>query len=146
MNIDILEMTFDDLEELKTSLLTDFDDFWNEQILKEELSNPNSHYLVAKQGNSILGFGGISQVLDEATLNNIVVKKDFRNLGIASIILENLILLATNNKASFITLEVNIHNASAIHLYKKYDFEQVGIRKKYYNYTDDALLMTKKLN
>lgn len=146
MNLDILKMTLMDLKQIDDSLLTDFDDFWNAEILKKELLNPNSHYLVAKQKDTILGFGGISQILDEATLTNLVVRKDSRNLGIASLMLENLISIAKNNKASFITLEVNIHNTSAIHLYEKYHFKQVGIRKKYYHHVEDALLMTKKLS
>ena len=91
MNVDILKMTLQDFEEIKNLLADDFDNFWNEKILKEELSSPNSYYLVAKNKNTILGFGGISLVLDEATLNNIVVKKDYRELGIASLILKNLV-------------------------------------------------------
>ena len=31
------------------------------------------------------------------------------------------------------TFEVNENNISAINLYKKYKFETVGMRKKYYN-------------
>ena len=145
MNVDILKMTTSDLDEIKNLLLYNFDDFWNENILKEDLLNPNSYYLVAKKENSILGFGGIIQVLDEATLNNIVVRKDYRNHGIAGLILKKLIIEATKNNASFITLEVNENNNIAIHLYEKYEFEKVGIRSKYYNHTDNAILMTKKL-
>ena len=144
MNIDILKMSFQDFDEIKDSLADDFDNFWNKTVLKEELINPNSYYLVAKSENMILGFAGISQVLDEATLTNIVVRKDCRGHGIASLILEDLIRNAVANKASFITLEVNINNIPAINLYKKYGFEKVGLRKKYYNHKDDALLMTKK--
>ena len=36
----------------------------------------------------------------------------------------------------------NENNTSAIALYKKYDFKQVGLRKKYYNNTDNAILMS----
>ena len=39
-------------------------------------------------------------------------------------------------------LEVNENNTSAIALYKKYNFKQVGLRKKYYNNTDNAILMS----
>ena len=45
-----------------------------------------------------------------------------------------------------ITLEVNENNLDAIKLYEKFGFEKLGIRKKYYNNTDNALIMTKKLN
>ena len=59
--------------------------------------------------------------------------------------LEELIRIAKNRKLKDITLEVNINNIPAINLYKKYNFEEVGIRKKYYNNVEDALIMTKKL-
>ena len=145
MNVDILKMTYDDFKEIQGFLSSDFDDFWDKNILRDELLNSNSYYLVAKNENMILGFGGISQVLDEVTLNNIVVKRNFRGLGIASILLDNLIKIAINNNSSFITLEVNINNKIAIHLYNKYGFKKVGLRKKYYNHKDDAILMTKIL-
>ena len=58
--------------------------------------------------------------------------------------LEELIKIAKERKLKDITLEVNINNISAINLYKKYDFKEVGLRKKYYNNCDDALIMTLK--
>ena len=43
-----------------------------------------------------------------------------------------------------ISLEVNEENDAAINLYKKAGFEEVGIRKKYYNGKNNAIIMTKK--
>ena len=42
-----------------------------------------------------------------------------------------------------ISLEVKEKNVPAIKLYEKYGFEKVGIRKKYYNGIDNAIIMTK---
>ena len=42
-----------------------------------------------------------------------------------------------------ISLEVNENNNAAIELYKKFNFEIVGCRKKYYNGKDNAIIMTK---
>ena len=41
------------------------------------------------------------------------------------------------------TLEVNVENTPAIKLYEKFGFKNLGIRKKYYNNTTDAYIMTK---
>lgn len=60
-------------------------------------------------------------------------------------LLENLINEA-KSKASLITLEVNTENEIAINLYKKYGFKNLGKRKKYYNNTFDAYIMTKYLH
>ena len=42
-----------------------------------------------------------------------------------------------------ITLEVSDDNVPAIELYKKFEFEILGRRKKYYNNVNDAIIMTK---
>lgn len=67
------------LEDLSNITLADFDNFWNENMLKEELLNPSSYYIVAKCENDILGFAGINLVLDEAHIANIVTKISNRN-------------------------------------------------------------------
>ena len=41
------------------------------------------------------------------------------------------------------TLEVRASNEPAISLYKSFGFSEVGVRKKYYENTEDALLLTK---
>ena len=143
MVADISKMTLDDLNKIASSLESDFDDFWNENILRNELSNQDSYYIVAKINNSILGFAGIWKALDEVHITNIVVKKDHRNLKIGSLLLENLINIAKSLKnVNSITLEVNEKNISAIKLYEKFNFQKLGIRKKYYNNCDNAIIMT----
>lgn len=49
-----------------------------------------------------------------------------------------------NKRISKINLEVNSSNDTAINLYKKWNFKQVGIRKKYYK-NGNGLLFTKIL-
>lgn len=144
IKIDI--MTLDDLNSIKDVLFSDFDNFWSYDILKEEIECDNSHLVVAKdENNEIIGFAGLKVILDEADIMNIVVKKSYRNHGIGCTILENLISYSKNLKLSTITLEVNENNLSAIHLYDKFNFDHIGIRKKYYNGESDAIIMSKKL-
>lgn len=137
----INEMNLQDLENIKDCLLTDFDNFWSYNILKQELENGKSKYFVVKQENEIVGFAGIMLVIDEVNIMNIVVKKDKRNLGIGSLLLEEIIRYSKIHNATSITLEVNEKNIPAIKLYEKYGFKQVGLRKKYYNNEDNAILM-----
>lgn len=137
----ISEMNLQDLEDIKDCLLTDFDDFWSYNILKQELENGKSKYFVLKQENEIVGFAGIMLIIDEVNIMNIVVKKDKRSLGIGSLLLEEIVKYSKIHNAISITLEVNEKNIPAIKLYKKYGFKQVGLRKKYYNNEDDAILM-----
>ena len=137
----ISEMNLQDLENIKGCLLTDFDNFWSYNILKQGLENGKSKYFVAKQENEIVGFAGILLIIDQVNIMNIVVKKDKRNFGIGSSLLEEIIRYSKIHNATSITLEVNEKNIPAIKLYKKYGFKQVGLRRKYYNNEDNAILM-----
>ena len=140
--ISISLMIDSDLQSLKENLQDNFDDFWTYTTLENEFKNPSTTYVVAKEDDSIVGFAGILTVLDEADVMNIVVRKDKRRLGIGSLLLSELINISKSKKMKTLTLEVNEHNIPAIDLYKKFNFEQVGIRKKYYHNTDSAILMT----
>ena len=140
-------MTLQDLECIKDILLSEFDDFWNYNILKTELLNQSSVYFVAKDiNNTITGFAGIQIVLDEADITNIVTRKFFRSHGIGTLLLEKLIITAKEKNMRCITLEVNENNVFAIKLYNKFGFRSIGLRKKYYNGTDNAIIMKLDLN
>lgn len=146
MQLEITKMELYDLEQISDRLKEEFDDFWTVNTLKQEIENKtglNSYYIVAKQNSEIVGFAGAINIIDEINIMNIVVRKDKRKLGIGSALLENIFEIAKKLQAKTITLEVNEKNTCAINLYKKYGFKQVGLRKKYYNNTDDAILMTK---
>ena len=95
-NIIIDKMSIDDLDSIKSVLQDEFDDFWNYNVFKEELENENSYYIVAKLENNIIAFGGIWKSVDDIHITNIVVRKNFRKLGIGSIILEHLIKIGRN--------------------------------------------------
>ena len=141
--MEINEMTLEDLELIKDTLYSEYDNFWSYNILKNELLNDKTTYIVAKENNQIVGFAGIMTCLDEATLNNIVVKKSCRGRGIGGELLDTIIELCGDLNMKSLTLEVDSSNILAISLYKKFGFQNLGIRKKYYNHTSDAIIMTK---
>lgn len=143
--MEIKEMTLRDLDKISNNL-NNFDDFWTVGIFKEELNNPNCHYIIAIDNNEIVGFAGISCVIDESTINNIAVRSDKRNCKIGSLLLENLIIISRNLHSSFLTLEVNVNNTPAIKLYEKFGFKNLGIRKNYYNGDTNAYIMTLYFN
>ena len=141
-NIEISTMNNTDFENISPILSTDFDDFWTTTTLKSELENEHSKYIVAKHQDKIVGFAGIWKAVDDVHITNIVVRKDFRNNGIGNLLLEKLISLTKELNFKELTLEVNANNTPAIKLYEKHGFKNLGIRKKYYNNTDDAIIMT----
>ena len=138
----ILKMQEQHLEILAQDL-NEYDDFWNEKILKDEFYNENSEYFVICEDEIVCGFAGLWFNIDEAHIMNIAVRKDFRKNGIGSELLNFLIDEAKSKKKMCITLEVRDDNIPAIELYKKFNFDILGRRKKYYNNVNDAIIMTK---
>ena len=76
-NIELTQMTVSDLNQISSDLISEFDDFWNESTLKNELENEYSYYIVAKSttDSEIVGFAGLKIILDNADIMNIVTKK-----------------------------------------------------------------------
>lgn len=144
--LQISKMSEVDLNEIVDVLQDEFDSFWNENVFRQELSNDNSDYIVARENNEIVGFGGIWTSPDDVHITDIVTKKIHRGKGIGSCILEELIKLAKAKNKESLTLEVNEKNTIAQKLYEKYGFKILGTRKRYYNNTDDAIIMTLYFN
>lgn len=144
MDLKIEKMQIEDFKQIQDRLQENFDDFWTKGMLKEEIENKNgldSYYTVAKENEEVVGFVGSVKIIDEMEIMNIVVRKDKRNLKIGSELLKETLKIATKLKCKSIILEVNKNNIPAIRLYDKYGFKAVGVRKKYYNNIDDAILM-----
>lgn len=141
-NLLISKMEYNDLDNLNIS---EFDNFWNLDILKDELKSSNSKFIIAKLENEIVGFAGAKFIIDEADIMNIAVKSSYRKQGIASLLLKNLIDICENNNINSINLEVNEENFPAINLYKKYEFLEVSRRKNYYDGKFDAIFMKKNI-
>lgn len=144
-NIIIKKMDIADLNKISDILSSDFDDFWNYNIFKEELENNTSKYICAIYCNKIIGFAGIKICMDQADITNIVVKKNFRGNHIGKLLMKSLINIAISLNINTITLEVNEHNKIAYSLYKAFQFKECGQRKKYYYGTDTAIIMIKQL-
>lgn len=142
MEIQISKMSISNLQEIKDILFSDFDNFWTYTVFEAELKNPNSQYYIATIDSEIVGFAGILKILDEMHITNIVTKISKRHQGIASKLLEKLIETSKLESASFLTLEVNECNATAIKLYEKFNFKKLGLRKNYYGQNKNALIMT----
>ena len=143
--IEIEKMELKDYEKIKDNLIEEFDDFWTPSILKSELESSLSRYVVAKEVDNIVGFAGIIILPDDVEITNIVTKKTERKKGIGTLLLEKIIEISKETNKEIISLEVNEKNDSAIKLYTKFGFEKVGLRKRYYNGIDNAIIMSRKI-
>ncbi len=116
---------------------------WSEDLLAEELYHDNASYIVAvAEDGTVLGYAALKVVLDEGCIEKVVVKAQYRRMGVAGALVDTFVRFGRANLA-FITLEVRASNDPAIQFYMKHGFEQVGRRKNYYaELNEDAILMT----
>ncbi len=91
----------------------------------------------------VVGYGGLSVVLDEGHIMSVAVEPRYRRQGVGELLLNGLIDLAFDLYVSVLTLEVRCSNVAAQALYQKYGFLVVGERPRYYtDNSEDALIMT----
>ena len=122
-----------------------FSDPWSENAIRSELTNPLSLWLVALDGEQVVGYVGSQSVLGESDMMNIAVHNDYRGCGIATALVEKLVAQLRGNGNYQLTLEVRISNEPAKKLYEKLGFFEVGRRPNYYhNPKEDALILRKE--
>lgn len=122
-----------------------FADPWSERSVGSELENPLSLWLVALEGEQVVGYVGSQTVLEETDMMNIAVSADFRRKGIARALIEALVEKLREKGSRCLTLEVRISNIPALRLYEYMGFTQVGLRKNYYrNPKEDACILRKE--
>ncbi len=124
-----------------------FDDPWTLNAFEAELGNKISEYIVAidEETGSVAGYAGVWFMYDCADITNIAVSPEMRRGGLGEKLLTLLADISREKGMRSITLEVRVSNTPAIALYKKCGFEECGLRKRYYQGNEDALLMSKML-
>lgn len=116
---------------------------WSRLSFQEELTlNRLARYLVAVDGESIVGYAGAWMVINEAHVTNVAVSMLRRQEGIGRMLMESLMELSRENNLESMTLEVRVSNESARRLYEEMGFVEAGIRRNYYSEPrEDALIL-----
>ncbi|HHW02441.1 MAG TPA: ribosomal protein S18-alanine N-acetyltransferase [Thermoanaerobacterales bacterium] len=141
VTIEIMKMQdLDDVLEIEQQCFTTP---WSRYAFTCELKdNQFSHYIIAKVGGKIVGYGGMWIVLNEAHVTNVGVLPEYRGEGIGELIMRTLMAIAKEHGADKMTLEVRKSNYVAQNLYSKLGFEPCGIRRGYYiDNKEDAVIM-----
>ncbi len=120
-------------------------DAWTHDQFASELTNPYAYYRVAHDGPSIIGYCGALLLCDQADIQTLLVKPQYRRMGVATALLHDVIDHLKDEKVSEVFLEVSATNSAAIKLYTKLNFKNIGIRRNYYKTGDDAVIMRKEM-
>jgi ribosomal-protein-alanine N-acetyltransferase len=122
-----------------------FKEPWTAEMFSALLSFPFQYGFIAEEGGQVCGYCCLSVLFEEAEVLNIAVDTPFREQGFGAEILKNALQKAKDLGAEKCFLEVRVSNAPALGLYRKFGFEDLSIRAKYYGDGEDALVMVKKL-
>lgn len=98
--------------------------------------------------SELIGYGIMQVAADEAHILNLCIDEPFQKQGFARVLLEHLVLLAGQHRAGTVFLEVRPSNPRAVDLYERSGFNEVGLRKAYYdsaNGREDAIVMARSL-
>jgi len=142
-------MTLEDLDQVIAIDRASFPTPWPKDAFRYELvGKRNSICWVAERTEpenltEIIASIVIWLVLDEAHIRTLAVKPGFRRFGVAQFLLARALLACSQGGAKQALLEVRESNLAAQNLYRKFGFEEVGLRHGYYKDThEDAVLMT----
>lgn len=119
-----------------------FQSTWPEDAFLNEIEkNGAACYLVALRAGRVLGYAGAWLILDEMHITSVAVHPGSRGLGIGKRLLWHLMQAALEHGCEWSGLEVRPTNQVALGLYEDFGFTRVGVRKRYYDGKDDALVM-----
>jgi len=119
-----------------------FPEPWTRTMLVDEITNVETRrYTVAVEGQRIVGYLGVMYVMDELHVNTLGTLPGYEGRGVATSLMEEAWAVAKERGVRRATLEVAVSNIRAQELYYRFGFSPVGVRKNYYERTqEDALV------
>ena len=116
---------------------------WSPSLFVSEMTSGRSRaYLVALESRAVVGYGGLVSYGEEAHVTTIAVDPEHHRRKIGTRLLYELILEAREMGAQAVSLEVRVTNWGAQRMYARFGFRPVGVRKNYYQETnEDAVVM-----
>ncbi|MCR4911362.1 MAG: ribosomal protein S18-alanine N-acetyltransferase [Bacilli bacterium] len=148
LDTEIRQMAEEDIPAVLAIEKLSFRDPWKaEDMLNEITNNPYSNFWVIELSNpslnikQICGFCDWWVTFDSATICQIAVHPDVRQMHLGSQMMEEIIATARAKKVRTITLEVRASNKAAIKFYGKFGFYVSHVKDGYYLDGEDALYM-----
>jgi ribosomal-protein-alanine N-acetyltransferase len=138
----IRQMNVNDIDQIIEIEKKSFVAPWSKTMFEETIFSPISRGLVIEHNSVIIGYMVFYAVDVEAHIMNLAVSLAERKQGYARQLLDHVLKFFRGKGISECYLEVREHNRDAQRLYKRFGFEVIGRRNKYYPETgEDALVM-----
>jgi ribosomal-protein-alanine N-acetyltransferase len=139
-------MTVDDVATVARLERESFSTPWNARTFRTLLGRPGAELWVAEHpSRGVIGYYVLWCIQDQGELANIAVEAGFRGQRIGSMLLDHALEVAASRGVESVYLEVRVSNATARAMYQSRGFEQIGVRRNYYDRPreDACVLMTK---
>ena len=124
---------------------------WSQSVFESEIAQVRSgtrRYLVARRSSTgsgrrapVVGYGGLWFAADEGHVTNVAVAPAEQRRGVATALLLGLADEAIRHGCIAWTLEVRVSSTGAQELYRRFGFAPAGVRTRYYENTEDAIVM-----
>jgi ribosomal-protein-alanine N-acetyltransferase len=116
---------------------------WSHSLFLSELAMRGTRaYFVARVGRDVVGYAGLLLTGEDGHITTIAVDPAWHRHAVGTRLMLMLVREALARDARNLTLEVRMSNKAAQHLYRRFGFAPVGVRKNYYQETgEDALVM-----
>lgn len=143
----IVQSDLHNLDEIMELELETFgDEAWSREGMASELTAPHTRYVEIREvpSNQLIGYAGISisGPSFSADIQTVAVARSMRGKGFGRALVEHLLQIAKTGGAEQVMLEVRADNTAAQQLYRSLGFEQISVRKGYYQPSgQDALIM-----
>lgn len=137
----IRKMTFEDVKTVAQIEKECFSLPWSEASFEDSLAREDTVFLVCEDGE-VVGYIGMYLSFEEGEITNVAVTPSYRQKGCGNLLIQAIKEEAKARAAECVILEVRVSNVPAISLYKKHGFEEIGIRKNFYEHpSEDAIIM-----
>ena len=144
-DLDIFPMTVADLDAVLAIEQASFNTPWKREHFEAELTKQHSFPFVAWCNGDVVGYVCLMSLFEEAQILDIAVRPDQRGRGFALALMEFAEAIARQHGAEILALEVRASSTPAITLYERCGFVRTGVRPRYYDGREDAVLMEKNL-
>ncbi|MDQ1703868.1 MAG: [ribosomal protein S18]-alanine N-acetyltransferase [Frankiaceae bacterium] len=144
MSVTLRTMRWWDIEPvLRLERVLFVEDAWSDTMFWSELAERESrHYIVAVDGDDVVGYAGLCAYAAEAYVQTIAVDPARQAQGIGTTLLTTLLDESRQRGCAHVDLEVRADNNGAIALYERHGFRRIGVRRRYYQPSGtDAVVM-----
>ena len=140
----IRQMTEEDLAAVAALEAENFSRPWSYDAFFKTLSDENYIVIIAKETDALLGYCVLLCTGEEADITNVCTAPEARGKGVATDMLAALMDAGRARGVTEFFLEVRESNVPARRLYTKLGFEEIGLRKNYYEEPREHAVLMKK--